>query len=96
MDNDGYPEPHDIEWLKLQLSDRVFLNGAKAIANLINATGYGKATITENPPTLTVATGGWSGCEEILSETYGTLWRILYWESSHRGGLEVFKENNDE
>ena len=44
-------------------------------------------------PLLTriMATGGWSGNESIIyamRENY-VLWATL-WESSHRGGLEVF------
>lgn len=44
---------------------------------------------------LKMATGGWSGNEEIVSamQENFALWGLL-WESSHRGGLEVFKVSN--
>lgn len=87
---DGYPDDEDIEWLKEQLNQFDFHVGALAIKQLIDATEYGKATLEVNPPKLEIATGGWSGCEEILEATHGTLWRMSYWYSSHRGGLEVF------
>jgi len=90
MDGHGYPEADDISWLKGELSVMDFHRGANAIKSLIDATGYGRATIGINPGRLEVATGGWSGCEEILSETHGTLWDTAFWESTHRGGLEVF------
>ena len=90
MDGHGYPEPEDITWLKGELSAIDFRRGANAIKSLIDATGYGRATIGINPEKLEVATGGWSGCEEILAETHDTIWRMAFWESTHRGGLEVF------
>ena len=90
MDEHGYPETDDISWMKGELSAMDFHRGANAIKSLIDATGYGRATIGINPGRLEVATGGWSGCEEILSETRGTLWHMAFWESTHRGGLEVF------
>jgi hypothetical protein len=90
---DGYPDEEDIEYLKAGLSTGDFHDGALVLSELIESTGFGKATFTSDTSgfeKLSIATGGWSGCEEILSETHMTLWRALYWQSSHRGGLEVF------
>lgn len=44
---------------------------------------------------LKMATGGWSGNEEIIIAMNENLalWGLL-WESSHRGGLEVFNLSN--
>lgn len=37
-------------------------------------------------------TGGWSGCEAIIAALMGNYiaWTML-WQSSHRGGLHIFK-----
>lgn len=52
---------------------------------------YGRLTRLENGR-VEIATGGWSGCEEIivaLQENH-IFWAVC-WQSSHRGGLVVFK-----
>ena len=45
---------------------------------------------------LKMATGGWSGNEFIIQAMRRNYipWSML-WESSHRGGLEVFRMPND-
>ena len=39
-----------------------------------------------------MATGGWSGNESIISSLQDNImfWS-MYWESSHRGGLFIFR-----
>jgi hypothetical protein len=38
------------------------------------------------------ATGGWSGNEELLSALRDNfVFHSLYWESSHRGGLVIYR-----
>ena len=51
-----------------------------------------KDYIHEDDGVWHVATGGWSGNEEIISTMRSNfvLWS-LYWESSHRGGKYIFK-----
>lgn len=91
MDNNGYPEDYDIEALgKIDPLD--FTAGADLIEGLINATRIGKANIIryKDRAMLRVATGGWSGCEEILSEINWT-WRAIHWWSSHKGGLHYYE-----
>jgi len=40
---------------------------------------------------LRLATAGWSGNEDIISALYdNTMFRMLCWQSSHRGGLHIF------
>lgn len=48
-------------------------------------------------PLLKMATGGWSGNESVVEamRKNSLLWSML-WESSHRGGLEVFRERLDD
>ncbi len=33
-----------------------------------------------------IATGGWSGCEEIVNTIDKTLFSVFYWKKSERGG----------
>lgn len=54
-----------------------------------------RGEIWEENGLLKMMTGGWSGNEEIISamrENFA-LWGLL-WESSHRGGLDVFNLDN--
>ncbi len=42
--------------------------------------------------TLRLATGGWSGNEDILSALRKNfIFHSKYWESSHKGGLVIYK-----
>ena len=89
---DGYPEDHELEALKAQLNAIPcdFKAGAEAVKELIDATGYGDADWSDNK--FIVYTRGWSGCEEIIAEISKTLWYLMNWESSHRGGKDVFSK----
>ena len=87
MNNEGLHE--EIVHLKQVLDDIDFYTGAVAIKELMEAQGYGRATIENG--TLTCTTGGWSDCEYILRVVRGTIWGICHWESSHRGGKEVYQ-----
>ncbi len=40
---------------------------------------------------MELVTGGWSGNEEIIEALQSHLFWSLFWESSHRGGLYIFK-----
>ena len=61
-----------------------------------NALG-GKATLTESPASpsgpkhwrLELATGGRSDVESFLADV-PLVWHVLFWQSSHRGGLHVY------
>jgi len=39
---------------------------------------------------LTLVTGGWSGCEEVIGRLSDTMFHFLYWESSWRGGKHTY------
>ena len=39
---------------------------------------------------LTLVTGGWSGCEEVIGRLSETMFHFSYWESSWRGGKHTY------
>lgn len=39
-------------------------------------------------------TGGWSGCEDIISAMDRSVGLMMAWESSHRGGKHIYKVRN--
>ena len=44
-----------------------------------------------------IATGGWSGCEDIIAAMVkNTMLWLLTWQSSHRGGLHIFELPREE
>ena len=83
----GYPDEDELKALK-NLDPMDFDAGARLLCNLFTESGYGRAEYSRGK--LTLITGGWSGCEEMI-EAINWIWRSLYWESSHRGGKHVYK-----
>ena len=88
IDADGYPLERDLEALKAwdghvenipQVLDMV--------ADAINRTGYGRARRRGN--VWRFATGGWSGCEDLIASIPGIV-EACCWRSSHRGGLHIY------
>ena len=54
---------------------------------------YGTMFVTEMASPyweVKLVTGGWSANEEVLSQLERTVFHVLYWEFSHRGGLHVY------
>lgn len=41
-----------------------------------------------------LCTGGWSGNEDIIAAMRSSLFNLMYWVSSHRGGRTVFEVKN--
>lgn len=47
---------------------------------------------TERPGTRVVlATGGWSGNESVISAVQDTMFHLMFWYSSTRGGLHEYR-----
>lgn len=38
-----------------------------------------------------LATGGWSGNEDVIAALTGTCFAVTFWEATHRGGLHVYR-----
>ena len=85
IDHDGYPTDASVEALTLCNDPKDALD---AVAEYLTDCGYGRATVADG--VYEFATGGWSGCEEVIGRI-SLLVRALTWESSHRGGLHIFR-----
>ena len=85
LDNDGYPTNKSLQQIaKYKGSYRELM---KEVAFLFG--GYGRCEVDGN--TWKVATGGWSGCEDVISamRANSIFWAIC-WQLSKRGGYYEF------
>lgn len=97
MDRDGYPDEEDLSKIKLwdhddpiglveflrsiwYMSDRVFRG----------EWGHDELSPRDNAYILRVSTVGWSGNETLINALEKTVFWLLYWEQSRRGGHYVF------
>jgi hypothetical protein len=88
--NGGYPEEEDLKRLVECANDSEgFEQTAAMLSELCELTGYARVKLESKR--LEIATGGWSGCEELISTVRHTLWYVKYWESTHRGGLWIWE-----
>lgn len=85
VDADGYPTDELIAWLKAEPDGVLALKEAAAYCN---SCGFGNAEVKDGM--LRIATGGWSGCQDVISAIGENLHAMQRWESHHRGGLWVF------
>jgi hypothetical protein len=94
LDSDGYPTDSALEAL-----DR-FKGTPQALACYVSSMmeNYGSALVEDfvddfgGVPSkrLTLVTGGWSGCESVVSALSNTLFYYAFWESSWRGGKHTY------
>jgi len=64
---------------------------AELICSIWNS-DYGSATLTgKRVKTLQLATGGWSGNEDIVAALQQTMFAKVCWQMSKRGGLYIYK-----
>jgi len=88
---DDYPTDEELEKIKnWPYTD--FLGLAEYIVNLWH---YGDPWVKltgKKVKTLRLATGGWSGNESIVSALHeNTMFQMMCWEKSERGGLYIYK-----
>jgi hypothetical protein len=92
IDGNGYPTEEALDFLRSfhgSAEDMVAYirslmnNGSSTLEDFID--DYGR-----DEKRLTLVTGGWSGCEDVISALNGTMFNIMFWESSHRGGKHTF------
>lgn len=93
VDEHGYPT----EWGIAQL--RGFTGSPAGFVDMIRRLWWtpslidvAEAVNEDGHPVMRVrlATGGWSGNEEVVSEIDMTFFSVWYWQSSHRGALHIY------
>lgn len=98
MDRHGYPEKKDLLALRAfgVLDNQTFEREADIILSLFESTGVGSGRITKfgRKIRLYLHTGGWSGCEEMIS-AINKIWWSMYWKESTVGGHYIFEGRRD-
>lgn len=92
IDNEGYPTDEALEGLGTfdgtadEMADyvgRLMHNGSARVEDYVDDFKLpGKR--------LTLVTGGWTGCESVISGLQETMFHIVGWESSARGGKHTY------
>jgi hypothetical protein len=92
IDEDGYPTEEALDHLKtfhgtgaevVAYIRSLMNNGASMREDFVD--GYGR-----NRQRPILVTGGWSGCEQVVSALQETIFYLAGWESSFRGGKHTF------
>lgn len=94
IDHDGYPTDESIKALEAW-SGPVEQVGEvlDAVGSYLERSGYGLCTKDYDRDGRVVwefATGGWSGCEQVIG-SIPLIVHALAWESSRRGGQHIYK-----
>jgi hypothetical protein len=79
----------DIEYLK-HIADKATFN---EVCDHIKTMWVWKDLCKKRGRKLTLITGGWSGHEELISVLKNSIFGLMYWDSSYRGGKHIFKFN---
>lgn len=87
FDADGYPTAetlqHIVDWPHTDF---------KGLLDYVRQAVEGYGRMWEEDGAIKLATGGWSGNESILGALHeNNVFWAMCWESSHRGGLTVFR-----
>ena len=85
-DKDGYPTPEERDYLA-HCGDKKL----KVVVPFLRTIWWGpEFGVRETQRRLYLSTAGWSGNEELIEVLEGTMFWMLCWESSRRGGHYVF------
>ena len=87
LDSEGYPTE---ETLKLIRDFDLLRNGKEELLSIIKEIWCYHSCYQRDEERLTLITGGWGGNEDIIRALEGSMFWVLYWESSHRGGKYTF------
>ena len=90
MPDDGYPTDEELDQI-----EKYFVNGYEAcecLCKLAADLWHWPEFASRNETGLwTFVTGGWSGNESIITSLHrNTMFWMLYWQSSERGGRHRF------
>lgn len=90
IDDDGYPTDEALDYLRAftgsteELVAYVrSLCGHSVLKDFTN--GFGRPE-----KRLTLITAGWSGCESVVGALHETMFHLMFWESSFRGGKHTY------
>lgn len=92
LDSDGYPTTEFIEYVRhYDLLSSGYQELLHNLEDAINQHGTFRSTDLLKEKEVYIATGGWSGNEEIISALHDNLlfWGIC-WQKSERGGAYWF------
>lgn len=94
VDDDGYPTAWGIAVV------RGFYGSPRALVDLLEQVWWTPALMTVDEwldaqlrtgVRVSLATGGWSGNEQVIEALDGSMFHLRFWRSSHRGGLHVYE-----
>ncbi|WP_422759143.1 hypothetical protein [Paenarthrobacter sp. C1] len=92
IDEDGYPTDEALDHL------RTFHGTAEELVAYVRSLMHNGRSMLEDftndygrpEKRLTLITGGWSGCESVVGALHETMFHLMFWESSFRGGKHTF------
>lgn len=92
IDEDGYPTDAALDRIS------TFTGTAEEMVRYVQSLMHnGRATLEDfvddfgrPEKRLTLITGGWSGCESVIGALHETMFQIMFWESSFRGGKHTY------
>jgi hypothetical protein len=94
VDENDYPDDERLK--EISQADAVGVGGrwlVKVFPGLVESLSYGTVTVTEleDETSIRVATGGWSGIEDLIAAVLGNaLLRLMYYAAWNRGGVHFF------
>ena len=88
MDNDGYPTTEEID--EIQNWKGTMKGLADLLCELWHYPDWIHIRKRKGKTVLTMATGGWSGNEELVYALEGTMFWAVGWLKSERGGYYEF------
>lgn len=92
IDDDGYPTDEALDHL------RTFAGTTEEIVSYVRSLMYNGLSVLEDytngfgkpEKRLTLITAGWSGCESVVGALHETMFHLMFWESSFRGGKHTY------
>lgn len=91
QDKDGYPLHKSLKEIAEWTHKKGWHKLMEYIADYFND-GYGRCKYRDIDNTWEVATGGWSGCEEVISALkQNQIFWLMCWYLSKRGGYYEFR-----
>lgn len=98
IDEDGYPTDEALDHLSS------FTGSTEELVAYVRSLMHNGSSLLEDftddfgapEKRLTLVTGGWSGCESVIAALSETMFQVLFWESSNRGGKHTFTFTPDQ